>query len=135
MKNWQRFVLNGWFDGPYLYLVQHTFEPTQSCKLNELKVHETSIIKLFLGSFANYVDKILAFLTTYPPALTFHMVYSFTISGYPPTSPCKHSLWMTTLWMTKIAQRVTYINWLWVSLAFDGCKIDFSLCRRCSISQ
>ena len=28
----------------------------------------------YKGSFTNYVDKILVFLTTYPPALTFSMV-------------------------------------------------------------
>ena len=34
------------------------------------------------GLFTNYVDKILAFLTTYPPALTFSMVWTLTKSGH-----------------------------------------------------
>ena len=34
------------------------------------------------GSFTNYVDKILAFLTTFPPALTLSMVLTLTKSGH-----------------------------------------------------
>ena len=57
------------------------------------------------GPFTNYVDKILAFLTTYHPVLTFSMVWTslvwtLTNSGhfwttYLPILPCKHSLWTT----------------------------------------
>ena len=43
--------------------------------------------KSSMGSFTNYVDNILAFfLTTYPPALTFSMVWKLTKSFLrPPT--------------------------------------------------
>ena len=34
------------------------------------------------GSFTNYVDKILAFLTTYPPLLTFPTLWTMTKSGH-----------------------------------------------------
>ena len=34
------------------------------------------------GSFTNYVDKILGFLTTYPPVLTISIVWTLTKSGH-----------------------------------------------------
>ena len=42
------------------------------------------------GSFTNYVDKILAFLTTYTPPLTFSMAWTLTKSGHFWTTylPC-----------------------------------------------
>ena len=46
--------------------------------------------KLVKGSFTNYVDRILAFLTTYPPALTFSMVWMLTKSGHFKTTYLPH---------------------------------------------
>ena len=48
--------------------------------------------------FTNYVDKSLAFFDTYPPALTFSMIWRLTKSTFLdhlPTSSCKRTLWTT----------------------------------------
>ena len=50
------------------------------------------------GAFTNYVDKILAFLTSY--LLHWHFLWyadrqKWTFLDHLPTSSCKHSLWMT----------------------------------------
>ena len=56
--------------------------------------------------FTNYVDKFLAFVTSYPPESTF--------LEYLPTSSCKRSLWMTPNWeiyRTAFPQ-VVYTYWM-----------------------
>ena len=47
-----------------------------------IRGHSCTSLVSPMGAVTDYVDKILAFLTTYPPALTFSMVWTLTKRGH-----------------------------------------------------
>ena len=68
-------------------LFQKGFHPIMMCSVGYSPKAVLRILKqpksrdgvkshYYKGLFTNYVDKILAFLTTYPPAFTFSMVWT-----------------------------------------------------------
>ena len=78
------------------------------------------------GSFTNYVDKILAFLTTYPPPLTFSTLWTtkrqYLWTTFPPTlvnivcerslrdKCCKRDVWNDPL-ESVLSNNVQYTSW------------------------
>ena len=72
------------------------------------RTYDKNYHNLHWGSFTNYIDKILTFLTIYHPALTFsNFDKKWTFLDHLPTLSCKRSLW-TTPWVELSFYQVAF---------------------------